>query len=60
MWHSSQTLKPLLSGIPIRSTAIAALVATTNAIGSAFPTSSEAQIIILLAINFTSGNAVCF
>ena len=41
------------SGIPTRSTAWAHAVATTIACGSALPTSSHAQIIILLAINVT-------
>ena len=41
------------SGIPTRSTACAHAVATCIACGSALPTSSLAQIIILLAINVT-------
>ena len=44
-------------GIPIRSTACAAAVATTSACGSAIPTSSAAQIMILLAINLISSPA---
>ncbi len=45
------------SGIPTRSTAAAADEATTIAIGSAFPISSDASIMILRAINFTSSPA---
>ncbi len=39
--------------MPTLSTAKEALTATCRACGSAFPTSSEAQIIILLAMNVT-------
>ena len=45
------------SGIPIRSTACAAATATVSAMGSAFPTSSDAQIMIRRAMNFTSSPA---
>ena len=45
------------SGIPIRSTAWEADTATVSAIGSAFPTSSDAQIMIRLAMNLISSPA---
>ena len=45
------------SGIPIRSIACAAAVATTSACGSAIPTSSAAQIMILREINLISSPA---
>ena len=46
-----------LSGMPTLSTSWAALAATTMAIGSAFPTSSEAQIMMRRAIKRTSSPA---
>gem|GEM_PF-6597576 len=45
------------SGMPIRSTDSAAAFATTKAIGSAFDTSSAAQMVIRLAMNFMSSPA---
>ena len=45
------------SGIPILSTACAAAVATTSAWGSAFPTSSEAHMMILLEMKRMSSPA---
>lgn len=46
-----------LSGMPMRSTASEADTARISACGSALPTSSAAQIMILRAMNFTSSPA---
>ena len=53
---AANTTLPVI-GIPIRSTACAAETATVSATGSAFPTSSAAQIMILRAINLISSPA---
>ena len=45
------------SGIPMRSTAWAADTATVSAMGSALPTSSEAQIMMRRAMNLGSSPA---